>query len=210
MYIATPVRCQLVHFMRVISRGPTFQPSSEPAKEVKSTSLISPHVVCVPHCQILLASCILLKDSFKSLLVQFAIHVVSTGTTAVSIRVDVVQIDGEEWMRYVTRVGVIRCAYRHGNSSPQTEGEMKSKFSEASIDVPRVDEAITVGVPEIAMSLECGTVVSPWNLASILPLQDLRLVSVDHLLTREFVVRFRNLVFGHRPLCSVRGAIDTS
>src|SRR5690242_16231096 len=104
MYIATPVRCQLVRFMRVISSGLTFQASSEPAKEVKSTSLVSPHVVCVPHCQILFASCIFLEDSFKSLLVQLAIHVVSTGTAAVSIRVDVVQIDGEEWMRDVTRL----------------------------------------------------------------------------------------------------------
>jgi hypothetical protein len=177
-----------------VLRELTFQSSCKPAKEVESTTLIPPHIVCTPHCQVVFTLRILLEDSLKPPLVQLSIHVVSTGATAVSIRVDVVQIDGEEWMRYVTRVGIVRRAYRHRDSSPETEGEVEAKSSEASVDVPWIDEAVTVGVPEVAVSLQRSTGIASRNFEAVILSRNRGLVSLEPPRIRRPVVRFRCLV----------------
>lgn len=161
MYIAIPLRCQWIRFLRAFFWGLTFESSCEPAKNVESTTLIPPHVICTPHCQIVFSLRVLLEDRLKPPLVQLAIHVVSAGATAVPVRVDIIQIDGEERVRYVTRLSIVGRAYRHCDSSPQTECEVEAKSSETSVDIPWIDEAITVSVPEVAMSLKRSAGIAP-------------------------------------------------
>ena len=106
------------------------------------------------------ASRILLKNRFKSTLVQLTIHIVSACATAVSIGVDVVKVNGEKRVRDITGVGVVGRACCHGYSSPEAESEMEAQPSKACVDIPGVDEAITIGVPEVAVPLKSSTGVA--------------------------------------------------
>lgn len=71
-----------------------------------------------------------------------------------SVGIDVVQIDGEERVRDVAGMGVVRCTDCHAHGCPKTEREVEAQPLEASVDVPRIDETVPVGVPKVAMSLQ--------------------------------------------------------
>lgn len=99
----------------------TFKPTCKPSKEIVRAALACPNIVHSPPCQVVFTLCVLGEDGVEPPQVDLCIHVVGSGSASMPATVDVVEVDGEKWVRAPTCLRAVGRTQRHGDRSPDRE-----------------------------------------------------------------------------------------